>query len=140
MPKGDKNKSRRKKNGVRRREFLKKNNLPPGWKWKKTMQSLKQAAQEWKGAIGSNKRRTVFQLMLTKGPMYSYDESDWGKRIASVLVISQEDANEMVRKAKQEKVVLMKSEDKTTLEKAQKQITSGVYEGVPSHALEILEI
>lgn len=140
MPKGDKNKSRRKKNGVRRREFLKKNNLQPGWKWKKERQDLKRTAQKVKGAIGSGKGRTVFQLMLTKGPMYSYDESDWGKRIASVLVISQEDANEMVRKAKQEKVVLMKSEDKTTLEKAQKQITSGVYEGVPSHALEILEI
>ncbi|MFA4880361.1 MAG: hypothetical protein WC650_01895 [Candidatus Doudnabacteria bacterium] len=141
MPKGSETKSRGKRNRARKRQYLQARGLPRGFQAKRMMQSLKRAAQEWKGTIGSNKGRTVFQLLLTKGPLYSYDVSDWGKRIASVLVISQKDAEEMVneaRKLKEAKVLLMESKDKATLEKIRERITS-VDEVVPSHALEIRE-
>lgn len=140
MPKGSETKSRGKKNRARKRQYLQARGLPRGFQAKRMMQSLKRAAQEWKGTIGSSKGRTVFQLLLTKGPLYSYDVSDWGKRIASVLSISQRDAEEMVNEARKlkEGKVLMKSEDKTTLEKIRERITS-VDEVVPSHALEIRE-
>ncbi|TSC52946.1 MAG: hypothetical protein CEO40_111 [Parcubacteria group bacterium LiPW_72] len=139
MPKGSETKSRGKRNRARKRQYLQARGLPRGFQAKRMMQSLKRAAQEVKGTIGPSKGRTVFQLMLTKGPMYSYEESDWGKRIANTLEISQEDAKIMVREAKYGKIVLMKSEDKATLEKIQYQLISGIFGGVSSDALEIQE-
>lgn len=145
MPKTSSSQRLGKRNRERRRKFWKKNNLPPGWKWKREMQGLKRAVKNWKGPIGSGKGRTVFQLMLTMGPTYSSDVDvyNWGRKIADVLEIPQEDAEGMVRKAGKLKegekgIILKENEDKATLEKAQRQMTSG-FSGVSSNALEIQE-
>ncbi|MDD5626840.1 MAG: hypothetical protein PHW01_02405 [Patescibacteria group bacterium] len=140
MPKTTDSQRLGKRNRKEKREHFENAGVIHGYKAKRLMQSVKTTVKEWKGTIGSSKGRTVLQLLLTKGPMYSYDVSDWGKKISSVLGISQKDAEEMVneaRKLKEGKVLLMESENKAILEKIQERITSGTYTVIPSHALEI---
>lgn len=132
MPKTNKDQRLGKRNRQEKREHFENAGVIHGYKAKRNMQGGKKAVTRGK----------VFQLLLTKGPMYSYDESNWGKKIASVLEISQEDAEKMVneaRKPKEVKVLLMESKDKAALEKIQERITSGIYTVIPSHALEIRE-